>query len=76
MKFGPRKPSLKRRIRARTSIKRAIRHRAGIKMPRGGGWFTNPKRAAYNRVYHRATCGCIVLPVFLLLLLSILMIVR
>jgi len=22
------------------------------------GWFTNPKKAAYNRVYNRTTTGC------------------
>lgn len=60
MKFGFRKPSFKKRIAARTSIKRAIRHRAGLKAPRGWGWLTNPKKAAYNRVYNRTTKGCAV----------------
>lgn len=55
MKFGLRKPSLKRMIAARTSPKRFIRHNLGIKAPRGWGWLTNPKRAAYNRVYSRTT---------------------
>jgi hypothetical protein len=27
----------------------------GLKVPKGGGWFTNPKRAGYNRVYDRST---------------------
>jgi hypothetical protein len=27
----------------------------GLKAPRGFGWFTNPKRAAYNRIYNRTT---------------------
>jgi len=27
----------------------------GLKAPRGYGWITNPKRAAYNRVYNRTT---------------------
>ncbi|MBK9002199.1 MAG: hypothetical protein IPM35_41295 [Myxococcales bacterium] len=57
MKFGFRMPSLKKRIAARTSWKRAVRHRAGLKAPRGMGWLTNPKRAAYNRVYNRTTFG-------------------
>lgn len=26
-----------------------------FKAPRGFGWFTNPKRAAYNRIYNRTT---------------------
>lgn len=55
MKFGFRTPSLRKRIAARTSIKRAVRHRLGLKAPRGWGWLTNPKKAAYNRVYSRTT---------------------
>ncbi|RYM02945.1 hypothetical protein EWH99_10135 [Sporolactobacillus sp. THM7-7] len=53
MKFGMRKPSLKRRISARTSLKRQLIHRTGLKMPRGYGWFRNPKKYGYNKVYHR-----------------------
>jgi hypothetical protein len=26
-----------------------------LKAPRGWGWITNPRRAAYNRVYSRTT---------------------
>lgn len=55
MKFGMRKPSLKKTIAARTSPARFIRHSLGFKAPRGWGWLTNPKRAAYNRVYSRTT---------------------
>jgi hypothetical protein len=55
MKFGMRKPSLKKMISARTSPVRFVRHNLGIKAPRGWGWLTDPKRAAYNRVYSRAT---------------------
>ncbi len=55
MKFGFRKPSLKKRISARTSIKRQVVHRAGIKMPRGYGWIRNPKKYAYNKVYNRTS---------------------
>lgn len=55
MKFGMRKPSLKKRISARTSIKRQIIHRAGLKMPRGYGWLRNPKKYAYNKVYQKTT---------------------
>lgn len=55
MKFGMRKPSLKKRISARTSIKRQIAHRAGLKMPRGYGWIRNPKKYVYNKVYNRTT---------------------
>lgn len=55
IKFGMRKPSLKRRIRARTSLKRQVVHRAGLKMPRGLGWLRNPKKHVYNKVYRRTT---------------------
>jgi hypothetical protein len=65
MKFGFRTPSIKKRIAARMSIKRVIRHRLGFKAPRGYGWSTNPKRAAYNRIYSRTTRGCFTLPVLL-----------
>lgn len=57
MKFGFRKPSFKKRLAARTSWKRAVRHNLGLKAPRGWGWLTNPKKAAYNRVYNRTTFG-------------------
>lgn len=60
MKFGFRTPSLKKRIAARTSLKRMIRHNLGLKVPRGMGWLTNPKKAAYNRIYSRTTRGCLV----------------
>ncbi len=57
MKFGFRKPSFKKSFAARTSWKRAVRHKLGLKAPRGWGWLTNPKKAAYNRVYSRTTFG-------------------
>ena len=55
MKFGIRKPSIKKRISARTSLKRQVVHRAGIKMTRGYGWVRNPKKYAYNKVYNRTS---------------------
>jgi len=55
MKFGMRKPSIKRSIAARTSTKRAVKNALGLNAPRGYGWLTNPKKAAYNRVYNRTT---------------------
>lgn len=55
MKIGMRKPSLKRMISARTSPKRLVRHSLGLKAPKGWGWLTNPKKAAYNRVYSRTS---------------------
>ncbi|KAB0264929.1 hypothetical protein FEZ63_21010 [Microvirga brassicacearum] len=55
MKFGIRKPSLKRSLAARTSVKRMIRHSLGFKAPRGWGFLTHPKKAAYNRAYNRTS---------------------
>lgn len=55
MKFGMRKPSLKKSIVARTSVKRYIRHSLGAKTPRGWGWITNPQKALYNKVYNKTT---------------------
>ena len=58
MKFGLRTPSLKRSFVARTtgrakrSIKRTIIPGYGKK---GMGWIRNPKRAAYNKIYHRTS---------------------
>jgi hypothetical protein len=64
MKFGFRRPSLTKRIAAETSWKRYVRNSLGFKAPRGWGWLTNPRRAAYNRVYNRTTrasCSVVVL---------------
>jgi hypothetical protein len=55
MKFGIRKPSIRKSIAARTSVKRMVRQSLGLKAPRGYGWLTNPKKAAYNRVYNRTS---------------------
>ncbi|WP_243303659.1 hypothetical protein [Geothrix oryzisoli] len=57
MKIGLRIPSLKKRMAARTSPPRWVRQSLGLKAPRGWGWLTNPRKAAYNRVYHRTTFG-------------------
>jgi hypothetical protein len=62
MRFGFRRPSFGRRLAARTLWKRYVRHSLGIKAPGAWGWLTNPKRAAYNRIY-----GCVTIePVKLL----------
>jgi hypothetical protein len=71
VRIGFRIPSLRKRLSARTSVRRAVRHRLGLKAPRGWGWITNPKRAAYNRVYNRTTRGCLVGLVFWAALLSV-----
>lgn len=58
MKFGMRKPSLKRSLKARTTgkakraVKKAIIPGYGKK---GVGWIKNPKKAAYNKVYKKTT---------------------
>ncbi|WP_270670246.1 hypothetical protein [Paraclostridium bifermentans] len=58
MKYGVRKPSLKKSISARTTgkakrtIKKAIIPSYGT---RGRCWVTNPKKAVYNKVYNKTT---------------------
>jgi len=60
VRFGFRVPSLRKRISAGTSLKRYVRNNLGLKAPRGWGWLTNPRKAAYNRIYSRTTRGCLV----------------
>jgi len=55
MKYGLRKPNLKKSLAAKTSLKRYARHSLGLKAPRGWGWLVSPKKSAYNRVYNRTT---------------------
>jgi hypothetical protein len=55
MKWGLRTPSISRSFSARISPKRYVRHNMGLKVPKGGGWFTSPSRAGYNRGYDRST---------------------
>ena len=59
LRFRVRKPSFQKRFAARRSGlpggKRWWRHRVGLKMPRGTGWVTNPRRFAYNWLYRRTT---------------------
>ena len=40
-----------------------MKNKLRLRAPRGWGWITNPKKAAYNRVYNRTTRGCLVLVV-------------
>jgi hypothetical protein len=75
VKFGFRRPSLRKRIAARTSVARFVRHSLGLKAPRGWGWLTNPRRAAYNRVYSRTTVGCLI-PTILFGLLTMLILLQ
>ena len=58
MKFGMRKPSLKKSMKARTTgkLKRKVK---GTINPfygkKGMGWVRDPKRAMYNKVYRKTT---------------------
>jgi len=58
MKFGMRKPSLKRSLKARTTgkakrtVKKALIPGYGKK---GMGWIKNPKKAAYNKIYKKTS---------------------
>ena len=60
MKFGMRKPSLKRAVKAATigkakrAIKKAVVPCYGQK---GAGWIKDPKKAAYNKIYSKTTFG-------------------
>ncbi|SFI35117.1 hypothetical protein SAMN05443292_2208 [Halpernia frigidisoli] len=74
MKFGYRKPSLKKRISARTSPKRFISHNLGFKAPKGYGWITNPKKYAYNKVYNKTSRGCLLYFTPILFLFTLLII--
>jgi hypothetical protein len=59
MKIGIRKLTLKKMISARLSVPRMVRHRLGLKMPRGFGFLTSPKRFIYNLIYSRLTISVI-----------------
>ena len=58
MKFGMRKPSLNKMVKARTttklkkSVKRSVNPLYGKK---NMGWVNSPKKAAYNKVYKKTT---------------------
>ncbi|GEM_PF-422303 len=60
MKIGPRKPSIKKSISARTTgkakraVKKAVIPSYGKK---GAGWIKDPKKAAYNKIYNKTTFG-------------------
>ena len=60
MKYGVRKPNIKKSIKARTTgkmkrqVKKAVNPLYGKK---GMGVINNPKKVAYNAVYNRTTVG-------------------
>ena len=55
MKLGMRRPSIKKMISARTSVKRKAVNGLGLKMPKGWGWLKNPKKYTYNKIYRKTT---------------------
>lgn len=60
MKFGMRKPSLKKGVKARTTgrIKRKAKSTINpLHGKKGTGWVRNPKKAAYNKVYRKTSFG-------------------
>ena len=57
MKIGIRTPSLSKRVSARTSVSRYVRHSAGVKMPKGYGFITDPDKYVYNKIYNKTTFG-------------------
>ena len=60
MKIGMRTPSLKKSLKARTTSKWKRQAKKAI-IPgygkKGMGWIKNPKKAMYNKVYHKTTFG-------------------
>ena len=58
MKFGMRKPSIKKSFKARTTSKYKRRLKKAI-IPgygkKGMGWLRNPKRAVYNKFYRKTS---------------------
>ena len=87
MKVGPRKPSFKRSVKARTTseVKRQVHSTINpVYGKKGMGWVNNPKKAAYNKVYHKTTnsvfdlinentigCGIIFVIVFIFIMIKI-----
>lgn len=58
MKFGIRKPSVKRSISARTTgrAKRTFKRMTNpFYGKKGMGWIRNPKKAAYGKIYNKTT---------------------
>ena len=59
MKFGMRKPSLKRSIKARTTgrAKRTLKKSINPMYGKKGMGLLNPKKAVYNKVYNKTSFG-------------------
>lgn len=60
MKFGVRKPSLKKSLKARTTGKMKRKAKSAVNPfygKKGMGYIRNPKKAVYNKVYNKTTVG-------------------
>lgn len=58
MKIGIRTPSLKKSLKARTTSKYKRQLKSAIDPTygkKGVGWFKNPKKALYNKIYNKTT---------------------
>ena len=58
MKIGFRTPSFKKSFKARTTSKYKRQLKSGIDPTygkKGVGWFKNPKKALYNKIYNKTT---------------------
>lgn len=58
MKFGMRTPSLNKSFKARTTgkLKRQVKSTINpFYGKKGMGWLRDPKKAMYNKVYHKTT---------------------
>ena len=75
MKFGLRKPSQKKRIKARTTgkIKRQAKKAVNPMYGKKGMGLRNPKRASFNKVYNKTTIGCLIPILVIISFLSVLL---
>ena len=58
MKFGMRTPNIKKSFKARTTgkLKRQVKSTINpFYGKKGMGWLRDPKKAMYNKVYHKTT---------------------
>lgn len=58
MKIGLRTPSLKKSFKARTTSKYKRQLKSAVDPTygkKGIGWFKNPKKALYNKIYNKTT---------------------
>lgn len=58
MKIGFRTPSLKKSFKARTTSKYKRQLKSAIDPTygkKGVGWFKNPRKALYNKIYNKTT---------------------